>query len=152
MDNVYLLKGARGRRLDKKEREGLFSKIDPEGVSSICGRWFSIRRPRSLLGDFAAGRPSPRSPARRRHGRGSPELSFSRFRALGIERSSPSGGGAYPELTHACGLAQERAWRARHGSVWTYARRDSVRVERRLGLEIGNLEAKRRVRRSPEAL
>jgi len=47
----------------------------------------------------------------------SPELMYSRFRALGIERSSPTGGGAYPELTYACGLARERAWRARHGSL-----------------------------------
>ena len=35
---MYLLKGARDRGLDKREREGLFSKIDPEGVSSILVR------------------------------------------------------------------------------------------------------------------
>ena len=76
-------------------------------------------------------------------------VAFSWFGALGIERSSPTGGGAYPELTYACGLAREGVWRARHGSENARSRRDAFlgaaalgwlheRVDREKGVERGS--------------
>ena len=92
-----------GRRVDSFDPGGLFSKITPEGVSSVLARRISIERLKIEQGGLAvAGRPPETGTARRRHGHlhaARRSSCFSRSQALKRERKTPVEQGAHRGLT-----------------------------------------------------